>query len=182
MAPFERPLNPLGRSLGQARAKERLDRFWGGSERSSTVNSNTNQPFWAQPRIPWIPQIPRIPRIPRKRCQELRLGTPLPRAPGVRMTGVHKLPQINTLGDGLPSDRVIPSPGEYIYIRVDIFICVLDMCICVFDMCICVFEMLCYFLAVVRPCGASETSGKRDPGLLRHARSAKSVIFVVFES
>ncbi len=91
LAPFGCPLNPLGRSVGLAGAKQKLGRFWGGSERSSTVNRYTNCPFWAQP------QIPRISRIPRKRCQELRLGTPLPRAPGVRMTGVHKLPQTSLL-------------------------------------------------------------------------------------
>ena len=84
------PWAALGRFQGQARARERLNRFWGRSERSSTVNSNKNQPFRTQPPIP---RIPRISGIPRKRCQELRLGTPLPRAPGVRMTGVHKLPQ-----------------------------------------------------------------------------------------
>ena len=41
------------------------------------------------------PRIPRIPVIPRIGCHRLQHGTPLPHAPGVRMTVVKtKLPQI----------------------------------------------------------------------------------------
>ena len=49
-------------------------------ESPSIVKHNKFEPFGIHPRIQ------RIRRIRRIRCQELRLGPSLPRAPGVRMT------------------------------------------------------------------------------------------------
>ena len=46
-------------------------------ESPSTVKNNKFEPFGIHPRIQ---------RIQRIRCQDPRLGTTLPRAPGVRMT------------------------------------------------------------------------------------------------
>ena len=68
------------------------------------------------------------------------------------MTAKYSAFHINTPGDGLPSDRVIPSPGEYIYISVNIFICVLDMLVCVFEVLICVSDVFIYVFDVSYVC------------------------------
>ena len=86
-------------SPGSARSSQ--GRFWaglgpgeglgwlrGGSELSSTAYSDKICVFGIHPHHPWLPRICPI------GCQEARLGTSLPRAPGVRMTRVlNTLPQ-----------------------------------------------------------------------------------------
>ena len=77
LAPFGPPWGPLwllsGKSLKIAPP--------GGSQsRLFDRRLQRNRRFGIHPRIP------RIPRIPTIRCHQLRLGTSLPRAPGVRMT------------------------------------------------------------------------------------------------
>ena len=85
-SPLGRPWDPLGCLGAPVRS---LGRLWGlwlalGSSMFTVCDACAqNQASW---------NTPREPREPAKWCQELRLGAPLPHAPGARMTGVMQTP------------------------------------------------------------------------------------------